>query len=291
MTFACLPPRPDPHPPRFAMPPGATDCHAHVIGLPPDYPFVEERSYTPPEATVEAFRAMHTALGIQRAVIVTPSIHGTDNRITLEGIAAYGDARGVAVVGPEITDAELDELNAGGIRGIRLNVLMGGGVGLDAFRSLAPRVAELGWHVQLLIHIHEHLEAMEDEIRTTGVPVVVDHMGYLPAREGPEHPSFRRLCALLRDGVAWVKVSGNYRIARDAPHYRSAIPLARALIAANRERVVWGTDWPHVALTRGMPDTGDLTDALSDYASNRATLRSILVDNPARLYGFGESAG
>lgn len=286
MTFACLPPRPDPHPPGFAMPPGATDCHAHVIGLPPDYPFVPERSYTPPEATVAAFRAMHARLGIERAVIVTPSIHGTDNRITLEGIAAYGDARGVAVVGPEIGDDALDDLHAGGIRGIRLNVLMGGGVGLDAFRTLAPRVAERGWHVQLLIHIHEHLETIEDEIRAAGVPVVVDHMGYLPAREGPDHPAFRRLCALLSEGVAWVKVSGNYRIARDAPRYASAIPLAQALIAANPERVVWGTDWPHVALREGMPDTGDLTDALADYAPDEAVRQAILVDNPARLYGF-----
>jgi predicted TIM-barrel fold metal-dependent hydrolase len=288
MTFACLGPLPDPHPPRFAMPAGATDCHAHVIGLPPAYPFVGDRGYTPPEATLEGYRAMHARLGIERAVIVTPSVHGTDNRITLEGIAGYGPgARGVAVVDPGISDDDLAALHAGGIRGIRLNVLFGGGVGLDAFRTLAPRVAEMGWHVQLLIHITEHLEVVEPEIRRLRVPVVVDHMGYLPVREGLEHPAFVSLLRLLGDGLAWTKLSGNYRISGDHPHYRDAIPTAKALIAANPDHMVWGTDWPHVALRDHMPDTGDLLDAVDDYAPDAALKKAILTDNPARLYGFG----
>ena len=252
------------------MPPGATDCHAHVIGVPPDYPFVPERAYTPPEATLQAFRAMHTRLGIERAVIVTPSIHGTDNRITLEGIAGYGDgARGIAVVAPDVSDAELARLHAGGIRGIRLNVLMGGGIGLEAFRTLAPRVAELGWHVQLLIHVHEHLEGIDPEIRRLGVPVVVDHMGYLPVGKSLKHPGFISLLGLLGDGLGWVKVSGNYRISQDRPHFRDVIPTASALIAANPDHIVWGTDWPHVALKDNMPDTGDLLDAVMGLRTGR----------------------
>ena len=137
MTFACLGPLPTFSPIVFDVPAGATDTHSHVIGMPPDYPFVPERSYTPPEAPLSAYRAMHQALGIERAVIVTPSVHGTDNRITLEAIAGYGPiARGIAVVAPDVSDAELAALDRGGIRGIRLNVLFGGGVGLDAFRLL-----------------------------------------------------------------------------------------------------------------------------------------------------------
>lgn len=287
MTFICLGPRADPHAPRFAMPPGATDCHAHVIGLPPAYPFVPERGYTPPEAPLAAFRSMHAALGIERAVIVTPSVHGTDNRITLEAIAGYGpEARGIAVVGPDIAERELARLHDGGIRGVRLNVLWGGGVGLHAFRPLAARIRPLGWHIQLLIKIGEHLADLAPAIRGAGVPVVVDHMGYLPVGRPNDDPSFRLLLDLAGSGHVWVKLSGNYRIAGDHPHYRDAIPRARALISANPEQMVWGTDWPHVSLRDNMPDTGDLLDAVGDYAPGAAARRAILTDNPARLYGF-----
>jgi predicted TIM-barrel fold metal-dependent hydrolase len=287
MTFPCLGPDPNPVVPAFEMPAGATDCHAHVIGVPPVYPFVEARSYTLPEASLQSFQEMHRRLGIERAVIVTPSVHGTDNRITLEAIQGYGAAaRGIAVVDPGISDADLRTLDAGGIRGIRLNVLFGGGVGLHALKPLADRIRDLGWHIQLLINIGEALVDLEEQIRALGLPVVVDHMGYLPVEEGPDHPAFQALLRLVRDGYAWVKLSGNYRISSAHPAYRDAIPMARALIKADPTRMVWGTDWPHVALTSNMPNTGTLLNALADYAPDAALRKAILVDNPARLYGF-----
>lgn len=289
MTFACLGPLTEFTEPSFAMPTGATDTHSHVIGLPPDYPFVPERSYTPPEASLAAYQAMHRSLGIDRAVIVTPSVHGTDNRITLEAIKGYGsNARGIAVVDETISDAELQDLHDGGIRGLRLNVLFGGGVGLHAFRPLAERIGAMGWHVQLLIHVGRDLASIAADIRILGVPVVIDHMGYLETEAGLEHPGFQLLLDLVRDGVAWVKLSGCDRISVQHPEYRDAIPTALALVEAAPDHMVWGTDWPHVSKADAMPDTGILLNRLADYAPDPAMRQRILVDNPARLYGFGD---
>ncbi|MEM7059237.1 MAG: amidohydrolase family protein [Pseudomonadota bacterium] len=287
MTFACLGPLTEFTPVAFDMPAGATDTHSHVIGLPPEYPFVPERSYTPPEASLTSYQAMHLALGIERAVIVTPSCHGTDNRITLEAIAGYGpNARGIAVVEEDISDAELTRLHEGGMRGLRLNVLFGGGVGLQAFRPLAERIKDMGWHVQLLIDVTQNLEALAPDIRAMGVPIVIDHMGHFPVAMGLENAGCRLMLDLVRDGIAWVKLSGCDRISEKHPVYADAVPLAQMLIEAGPERMVWGTDWPHVSKAANMPDTGALLNRLVDYAPDSDVRRAILVDNPAKLYGF-----
>lgn len=268
------------------MPPGACDCHAHVIGPPEIYPFVAERSYTPPTATLEAYQALHRVLGVERAVIVQPSVHGTDNQVTLEAIAAYGpNARGVAVVDAAVKDSQLVLLNDGGVRGLRLNVLFGGGVGLHALEPLAKRIADMGWHIQLLLDARE-LVQLAPRLRRLPVPVVVDHMGHMNVVNGIDHPGFQTLIGLVRDGNCWIKLSGNYRISADGPPYTDAVPFARALIEAGPERMVWGTDWPHPALNDFMPNDGDLLDALDDFAPESDLKRAILVDNPARLYGF-----
>jgi 2-pyrone-4,6-dicarboxylate lactonase len=268
------------------MPAGACDCHAHVIGPPEKFPYVPERSYTPPTATLAAYQSLHRVLGIDRAVIVQPSVHGTDNRVTLEAIAAYGPkARGVAVVDESVDDRALARLNDGGIRGVRLNVLFGGGVGLHALEPLTGRIADMGWHVQLLLDARDLVE-LAPRLRKLRVPVVVDHMGHMNVAHGIDHPGFRMLVDLVRDGVCWIKLSGNYRISAEGPPYRDAIPFARALIEAGPQRMVWGTDWPHPALNDYMPNDGDLLDALDDYAPEADLKRAILVDNPARLYGF-----
>ena len=286
MTTPCLGPDPAPRPPRFTVPAGACDCHAHVIAPPEVYPFVPERSYTPPPAPLSAYQALHRVLGIERAVIVQPSVHGTDNRVTLEAIAGYGpSARGVAVVPAEVSDETLTELHDGGIRGLRLNVLFGGGVGLHALEPLAERIAPMGWHLQLLLDASSFDELLP-RLRRLKVPVVVDHMGFMPADKGLEHPGFQALLAAVREGIAWIKLSGNYRISTEGPPYRDAIPFARALIEAGPSRMLWGSDWPHPALTELMPNDGDLLDALDDYAPEPDMKRAILVDNPARLYGF-----
>jgi predicted TIM-barrel fold metal-dependent hydrolase len=286
VTKPCLAPDPNPRRPHFAMPPGACDCHAHVIGAPEVCTYVPERSYTPPPAPLEAYRALHRVLGIERAVIVQPSVHGTDNRVTLAAVAGYGpNCRGVAVVDETVDDKELARLHDGGVRGLRLNVLFGGGVGLHALEPLAERIADMGWHIQLLLDAR-FMEELARRLRRLPVPIVVDHMGHMSVAHGMGHPGFRVLLDLVRDGVCWIKLSGNYRISAEGPPYADVVPVARTLIEAAPEHMVWGTDWPHPALSDFMPNDGDLLDALGDYAPEPDLKRAILVDNPARLYGF-----
>jgi len=286
MTKLCLGPDPNPRPPRFPMPAKACDCHAHVLGPPEKYPYVAERSYTPPTALLEDYQAVHRVLGIERAVIVQPSVHGTDNAVTLDGIAGYGsNARGIAVVDADVSERELQRLHDGGIRGVRLNLLFGGGVGLHNLEPLAQRIVDLHWHVQLLLDARNLVE-LAPRLRNLPVPVVVDHMGHMKTGHGIDHPGFQTLVELVRDGVCWIKLSGNYRISSAGPPYRDAIPFARALIEAAPQHMVWGTDWPHPALNEFMPNDGDLLDALDDYAPEADLKQAILVDNPARLYGF-----
>lgn len=287
MTRDCLAPDPAARSPRFAMPPGACDCHAHVIGPPERYPYVPERSYTPPDAGLAAYKRLHEVLGIERAVIVQPSVHGTDNQVTLDAIAGYGpECRGVAVVDETVSDGELMALHEGGVRGLRLNILFGGGVGLQALEPLAERVAHMGWHIQLLLDASD-MDELAPRIRKLPAPVVVDHMGHMAVAKGMDHPGFQALLGLVRDGLCWIKLSGNYRISTEAPEFADAIPFARALIEAAPGHMVWGTDWPHPALFDFMPNDGDLLDALATYAPEDELRNAILVDNPARLYGFG----
>lgn len=287
MTKICLGPNPNPRPPKYPMPASACDCHAHVLGPPEKYPYVATRSYTPPTATLEDYQALHQVLGIERAVIVQPSVHGTDNRVTLDGVAGYGpNARGIAVVDANVDDGELSSLNQAGIRGVRLNLLFGGGVGLHALEPLSERIADLGWHVQLLLDARDLVE-LAPRLRKLPVPVVVDHMGHMNVSHGIDHPGFQTLIELVRDGVCWIKLSGNYRISASGPPYKDAVPFAQSLIEAAPGQMVWGTDWPHPALNDTMPNDGDLLDALDDYAPDPELKKAILVDNPARLYGFG----
>ena len=286
MTTPCLAPDPHPRPPKFPMPAKACDCHAHVLGPPEKYPYVANRSYTPPTALLADYQALHRVLGFERAVIVQPSVHGTDNTVTLDGIAGYGpNARGIAVVDADVSEGELQRLHDGGIRGVRLNLLFGGGVGLNALEPLAQRIADLDWHVQLLLDARD-LVNLAPRLRSLPVPVVVDHMGHMKTSHGIDHPGFQALLGLVRDGVCWIKLSGNYRISAAGPPYKDAIPFARALIEAAPQHMVWGTDWPHPALNDFMPNDGDLLDALDDFAADADLKRAILVDNPARLYGF-----
>ena len=184
-----------------------------------------------------------------------------------------------------MSDGELTRLNDGGVRGLRLNVLFGGGVGLHALEPLAARIADLGWHIQLLLDARVMVE-LAPRIRRLGVPVVVDHMGHMNVSHGMTNPGFAALMDLVRDGLCWIKLSGNYRISAEGPPFADAVPFARALIEAAPEHMVWGSDWPHPALNDFMPNDGDLLDALDDFAPEPDLKRAILVDNPANLYGF-----
>jgi predicted TIM-barrel fold metal-dependent hydrolase len=284
----------------FAIPDGACDCHTHIHGDPAKYPFFSGRIYTPELALPEEMAALHKALHMQRVVIVTPSIYGTDNASTLYGMNARGkDARGVAVIDDKTPESELDAMGRAGMRGIRLNLATGGtsdpAVGRQRFQAATERVKRREWHIQMYTNL-AMITAIKDLIAASPVPVVFDHFAGAQAELGPQQPGFADLLELVRSGKAYVKISGAYRASKLAPDYTDAAPLAKALIAANPDRIVWGTDWPHPDSASGRPlgevsplfqiDDGRLLNQLPVWAPDAATRKKILVDNPARLYGF-----
>jgi 2-pyrone-4,6-dicarboxylate lactonase len=220
-------------------------------------------------------------------VLVQVSVHGADNRLMLETIAAHpARLRGICVVPPDASEHELEALAAGGIVGCRINVLFGGGVGIEALEPLARRIKRFGWHIQMLLDARQ-LPAMMPALARLPVPFVIDHMGHLPANLGTDDPGFRAMLMLLRDADCWVKLSGAYRMSAEGPPYRDTIPLAQALVAARPDRLVWGSDWPHVHLAGPMPNVGDLIDLMADWVPDAPTRDRIFAANAHRLFGFG----
>jgi predicted TIM-barrel fold metal-dependent hydrolase len=289
-------------PVNFDVPAGACDCHTHIHGDPEKFPFFAGRVYTPELASPEEMTALHNALHIERVVIVTPSVYGTDNSATLFGMKARGaTARGVAVIDDKTPESDLDAMGKAGIRGIRLNLATGGvsdpAVGRPRFQAAVERVKNRNWHIQLFTSL-AMISAIKDLVAASPVPVVFDHFGGAQAGLGVEQPGFADLTELVRSGKAYVKISGAYRASKLGPDYADAAPLARALIAANSDRIVWGTDWPHPdsvtppgrKTTDVQPlfqiDDGRLLNQLPVWAPDAAVRKKILVDNPAKLYGF-----
>lgn len=288
----CPPPDDEPHPPKFDMPAGATDSHAHVFGPESRYPYQENRSYTPRDLPLSDLRAMHQVLGVERLVVVQASAHGLDNSAVLDAVATDPEnLRAIAAVSEETSDAELARLNEGGVRGIRVNLVDQGGMpfsSLDALGHMAERIRDFGWHIELLVHVETSAEALRKLATSVCVPLSVGHIGYTKAGTGGlDHPGFQAFLELLRDGHFWVKLTAPYRIsAHDNFPYPDVAGMAEAVVEAAPDRVVWGSDWPHVIHYRGMPNDGDLLDALADWVPDAGLRRRILVDNPARLYGF-----
>jgi predicted TIM-barrel fold metal-dependent hydrolase len=283
---ACQGPNPFVSSPGFAVPAHACDTHAHVIGPADRFPMVARRSYTPPAATEAAYLGMLDSLGMARGVLVQISVYGTDNRCMVESLKAHPDRlRGVAVVAPDVGDDELEVLHAAGVRGIRINVLFGGGVAIDEMERLAARVAPLGWHIQLLIDAR-NLPELGPRMMKLPVEVVFDHMGHMPVSAGIVHPGFQWMLRLVQEGKAWVKLSGAYRISQAGAPFHDTVDFAQALVKAAPERCVWGSDWPHVSVEGPMFNTGALLDLLPRWVPEAAVRNRILVDNPARLYGF-----
>lgn len=283
----CAPPNPKPRAPSFAVPQGACDAHAHIIGDPRHYPMVAERSYTPPEADVGSYRHLLSTLGLERAVIVQPSFYGTDNRCTRDALrTSEGAWRGVAVLDPEADPRELKALHEDGFRGARINLLFAGGVSIESMERIARRVAPMGWHLQLLIDIRS-LPDILGRIEALPCDVVFDHVGHFPAALGPLTKGFAALQRLLDKGRTWVKLSGGYRLSTLQPPYPDVGELARRLVAQRPDRLVWGSDWPHTATSGLMPNDGELLDALAHWVPEQTTRDRILVNNPAVLYQFG----
>jgi 2-pyrone-4,6-dicarboxylate lactonase len=278
-----LDPAPDatPRPPAcFALPAGAVDTHAHVIGS----QYIESRSYTPRPAPLEDYLRMLDATGMAFGVLVQVSVHGTDNRLLLQALRAQAARlKGVAVIDPDAGDGELRALKEAGVVGLRLNTTTGGGVGVSRLMDYAALCRDMGWHLQLLVQ-PERLPALARQVGAVPVPVVFDHMGYV--RPGPGMREAREaLLGMVRDG-AWVKLSGGFRLSDAGPPWPDTVALAAALADAAPARCLWGSDWPHVHWRGGMPNTGDLLDLLGRAVPDGQSRRAILVDNPHRLYGF-----
>lgn len=271
---------------RFIVPPGAVDTHAHVIGLPPEYPFVANRSYTPPAASAADYLAMLDATGMTYGVLTQVSVHGTDNRLLVETLQANRQRlRGIAVIPLDCPDNEKAALKEAGVVGLRINVLYGGGVGFAQLEDYAALCREMGWHLQFLIDAGD-LPALASRFAKLPVPFLIDHMGHFPTSRGTADTGFQALLSLVRDG-GWVRLSGAYRTSTEGgPPYSDTIPFARLLAEAAPERCVWGSDWPHVANWDAMMGVSDLLDLLADWVPDDALRQRVLVDNPQRLFGF-----
>jgi len=264
--------------PGYVLPRGACDCHIHVLGPYDRHPLLETATVDPPEAPLAAYRRIVMPLGIERVVVVQPSMYRFDNRVTLGAVAELGDrARAVVVIDPEIDDAGLQDLHRQGARGVRLQKVATGGLGFDQLERVAARVAPLGWHLQFWIDARD-LPDLLPRLRRLKLPLVFDHAARILPDSGEDEPGFRALLGLLAEGRAWVKL-GN-------PLHDVTVGRARALFAANPGRVVWGSDWPHCAWRAVIADEGRLLADLAAWFPDPDQRRAVLADNPARLY-FG----
>ena len=286
----------------FEVPSGACDCHTHIFGDPQRFPFAAGRTYTPEPASVDEVNALHRALHTSRVVVVQPSVYGIDNACTLDAIRQLGaGARGIAVIDASTAESALDEMGRAGVRGIRLNLEAGGPadptVARQRFQWAVDRIQARKWHLQIFTRL-QVIERIDDPVIGAPVPVVFDHFGGAQASLGVRQPGFATLLNLVRTGKAYVKISAPYLSSTQAPDYPDVAVLARALIAANPQRLLWATNWPHpdssqvpgrkatdIAPLRKIDD-GRIFNQLAVWAPDAAQRRTILVENPSRLYGF-----
>ncbi|WP_181765694.1 amidohydrolase family protein [Streptomyces albidus (ex Kaewkla and Franco 2022)] len=289
---SCPPPVPHPRTPRTTLPQGACDAHCHIFGPTASFPYAPERTFTPPEAPKERLQALHRQMGLQRAVIVQSACHGTDHSALLDALADGPDRyRGVAIVTPATTAEEVRRLHDAGVRGARLHFTphLGSAPSAEEIRAVVELVRPHGWHIAL--HVHgEGIADHEDLARSIPLPVVIDHMARVDLAQGLDSRAVSALRRLLQTGDVWVKVSGADRLATSPPSMDDSVALARLLVSDAPERVVWGTDFPHPNTHGFMPDDGDLTDLLPEIAPREEDRRRLLVDNPARCFGFAEAA-
>lgn len=279
----------------FIMPPLACDSHVHTFGPFAKYPLAQDRSYTPTEFLPEQFIAHLDALKIARGVVVTASVCGTNNGSTLEALRRYPKRlRGIVVPDPKISDAQLDEWHALGVRGIRVNMLQvsgqamyRNGIGLEVLEDLAPRLRERGWHAQIWIYAPD-LPKMMPRLSALQLPLVVDHMGRMETARGTKDPGFVFLCQLIKSGEAYCKISGADRIGTPEKSYQDALAFMQELVDANPNQLVWGSDWPHINYfsQNHLPNDGKLLNLLGQVVNTPELRQKILVDNPAKLYGF-----
>ena len=281
----------NPRSPKRGFPRHSCDTHAHIMGPKARYNYSPARIYTPPDCLLTDYLHMLDILGLERAVLIQPSVYGTDNSAMLDAMkAANGRLRGVAVVADDVSDAELQNLNDAGVRGVRVNIVdvkdrKPGTLPLKSLTQLAKRIAPLGWHMEFLMHADEFPD-LDRQFADFPVDIVLGHLGYMTHGAPLEHPGFQALLRLMKAGKAWVKLTGPYRITTAPLPYSGTAAFAQALLEANRERVIWGTDWPHVMLKGAMPNDGALADVLFDWIPDPMLRQQVLARNPEKLYGF-----
>jgi predicted TIM-barrel fold metal-dependent hydrolase len=271
--------------PSFQLPPDACDAHCHVFGPGNVFPYAPNRRYTPDDAPKEMLKALHDHLGISRAVIVQASCHGSDNRAMLDALAWRPEHyRGVAILDGNTPGTDIPVMHRAGVRGARFNFVkhLGGSPDMTVFSNILRRIKPLGWHVVLHVDAPDIIP-LSDMMRGLTLPFVIDHMGRVPAKDGVDQKPLEALLDLAKLDRCWIKVSGSERI--DMPPYDKAIPIARKIVEASPSRVLWGTDFPHPNSTHEA-DEADLVDLLPKIAPDPAQQKALLVDNPAKLYGY-----
>ena len=282
-----IPFHPNPSKPHFVPPPGSVDAHCHVFGPASRFSYAPERKYTPVDAPKEKLFALRDFLGFDKNVIVQASCHGTDNSALLDALAnSKGKAKGVAVIGEDVTDSELARMNEIGVRGVRFNFVkrLVDFTPRRVLERIAARIAPLGWHIVVYFEMPD-LPELEPFFTSLPANVVVDHMGRPNVKKGADHPEFRRYLHLLDEHEnIWSKVSGPERLTVAGAPYDDVVPFARTLVEHFPDRVLWGTDWPHPNMPVEAPDDGVLVDVIPKIAATSELRRKLLVDNPTRLY-------
>ncbi|MBD1547409.1 amidohydrolase family protein [Roseibium aggregatum] len=282
-----LPFHPNPSKPAFKLPAGAVDAHCHVFGPADVFPYAPERKYTPCDAPKEKLFELRDYLGFDRNVIVQATCHGKDNRALVDALKAAGDkARGIASVGPDITEAELAEMDQAGVRGVRFNFVkrLVDNTPKDVFLGIAEKIKEFGWHIVVYFEAPD-LEDLTPFLKQLPTTIVVDHMGRPDVTKGVDHPDFQRFVNLLQDNEnIWTKVTCPERLTVAGPPYDDVVPYGKALVERFPDRVIWGTDWPHPNMKSHVPDDGKLVDFIPRIAPTEALQKALLIDNPMRLY-------
>ena len=286
----CAPYHPKPSAPEYPFPAGSCDTHAHICGPEASTPYDARRIYTPHDALLPAYEHMLRVIGVERMVLVQPSVYGEDNRVMLKAMSETSlPARGVAVLPIDTEQAELQKLHQAGIRGVRYNLVdvrhPKSRLPLSEITAFAERIKPMGWHVEFLVHVDDYSDFAR-MFRDFPTEIVVAHFGYYRPGCPLDNPGFQGLLELAETGRCWVKLTGQYRVALEDLPYADVDPHARALVSRAAHRLLWGSDWPHVTMKKAMPDDGRLADVLARYTPGQELRKRILVDNPAQLYQF-----
>lgn len=282
-----LPFHPNPTKPTFTVPAGAVDAHCHVFGPADKFPYAPERKYTPCDASKEKLFELRDYLGFERNVIVQASCHGKDNAALVDALKSSNNmARGVAIVRPDISEAELQEMHEAGVRAVRFNFVkrLVDATPKEVFMGVAEKIKKLGWHIVVYFEAPD-LEELIPFLKELPTTIVVDHMGRPDVANGVDHPDFQRFVSLMEENSnIWVKVSCPERLSLEGPNYNDVIPFARTLVEKFSDRVLWGTDWPHPNMKSHTPDEGVLVDVIPKIAVTPALQKALLIDNPMALY-------